>query len=52
MPPFGPGHMSPCQQTFLVRYAGGFNRVEGCGPFSQEGKKLSWKWEKWQGQGL
>lgn len=39
MLPFGPGHMSPCQQMMLVRYADGINRVAGHGPFSQESMK-------------
>lgn len=40
---FGPVHMSPCQQTLLVRYAGGLNRVDGHGPFSQESRKYEWQ---------
>lgn len=40
---FGPVHMSPCQQMFLVRYADGLNRVDDHGAFSQESRKFEWQ---------
>lgn len=43
MLPFGPVHMSPCQLMLLVRYAGGLNRVDGHGLFSQESRKFEWQ---------